>query len=170
MKPMIYWVKGPWKGKLAIVARPRGNEWLEDEIKGLVDHRIDVIVSLLTNEENDELGLTSEAEVARQQGTAFTSFPIPDYGVPESHRSVLDLVRHLELLLSQGKSIAIHCRQGIGRSSVMAACLPSTSTCNVDDCFKQIREARGANVPDTDEQFQWVRSFAEKASADLVGQ
>jgi hypothetical protein len=51
MKPIIYWIKGPWKGKLAIVARPRGNEWLEDEIKGLVDHRIDVIVSLLTNEE-----------------------------------------------------------------------------------------------------------------------
>lgn len=168
MKPIIYWIKGPWKGKLAIVARPRGNEWLEDEIKGLVDQRIDVIVSLLTKEESDELGLTSEAEVARQKGAAFTSFPIDDYGVPESQSSVFDLVGNLEMLLSQGKSIAIHCRQGIGRSSIIAACLLSTVICNVEDCFNQIRAARGTNVPDTDEQFQWVRAFAEKATADLV--
>ncbi len=28
----LYWVRGPWPGKLALAARPRGGEWLDDEI------------------------------------------------------------------------------------------------------------------------------------------
>ena len=29
----LYWISGPWAGKLAIAARPRGGDWLEDEIR-----------------------------------------------------------------------------------------------------------------------------------------
>ena len=28
----VYWLDGPWLGRLAIVARPRGDEWLTDEL------------------------------------------------------------------------------------------------------------------------------------------
>jgi hypothetical protein len=28
MNPKLYWVDGPWPGKLAISARPRGGGWL----------------------------------------------------------------------------------------------------------------------------------------------
>jgi protein-tyrosine phosphatase len=122
MKPTIYWIDGPWPGKMAIVARPRGNEWLEDEIEGIVQSDIDVIISLLTSAENLELGLSSEADVVQQKGAIFKSFPITDYGVPESLNSVHALVSDLEGLLEEGKSVAIHCRQGIG-SIILNRCV-----------------------------------------------
>ena len=27
----LYWIDGPWKGKLALSGRPRGGDWLKDE-------------------------------------------------------------------------------------------------------------------------------------------
>ena len=87
-----------------------------------------------------------------------------DYGVPESPNAVQAFVEELEGLLVDGKSVAIHCRQGIGRSSLIAACLLS-SHCDVDDSFKRISAARGTRVPDTEAQTQWVRSFAKERRA-----
>jgi hypothetical protein len=33
MRAEVYSIKGPWSGQLAILARPRGNDWLVDEVK-----------------------------------------------------------------------------------------------------------------------------------------
>ena len=33
MGTKLYWVDGPWLGKLALAARPRGGDWLCDELK-----------------------------------------------------------------------------------------------------------------------------------------
>jgi hypothetical protein len=32
MRAQLYWIEGPWAGHFAIVPRPRGGDWLEDEI------------------------------------------------------------------------------------------------------------------------------------------
>jgi len=82
----IYWIEGPWSGKLAIMARPRGGEWLIDEVDAWQKSGLDVIVSLLMNSENLELGLTQEPEVIGQQGLHFLSFPIADRSIPISFR------------------------------------------------------------------------------------
>jgi predicted protein tyrosine phosphatase len=37
--------------------------------------------------------------------------------------ATLDFVRKLECFLADGKNVAIHCRQGIGRSALIAACV-----------------------------------------------
>ena len=44
----LYWIDGPWPGKLAISARARGGDWLEDEMRGWRRNGIDTVVSLLT--------------------------------------------------------------------------------------------------------------------------
>src|SRR5262245_48657813 len=132
MKPNIYMLGGLWLGKLAIVGRPRGNEWLRDEIDELAKAGIDVVVSLLGHSESLELGLDQEAVIARRSGLRFINFPIPDYGVPASSQQVFDLVLTLDELLSRGQTVAIHCRQGIGRSSLIAACLLSLSNEDID--------------------------------------
>lgn len=51
------WVEGPWNGTFAIAARPRGGDWLEDEMKAWRRLGVTTIVSLLTPEEERELGL-----------------------------------------------------------------------------------------------------------------
>jgi len=61
----LYWIKGPWPGKLALAARPRGGDWLEDEIAAWRDAGINAIVSLLTAEEEQELDLGRKAQVSR---------------------------------------------------------------------------------------------------------
>ena len=166
IKPDIYRIDGPWPGKLAILARPRGADWLEDEIEGWKEAGVSVVVSLLTSGEEFELGLTSEAEIVNRTGLRYLSFPIADYSVPDSRLPIQQLAAELNDQLSRGASIGIHCRQGIGRSSLVAACVLVTSGESPKRAFEHIELARGRTVPDTAEQKQWVMSFARALASD----
>src|SRR5687767_13399583 len=115
MRTQIYWLDGPWPGKLAIIPRPRGGDWLEDEVKSWQAGNIDVVLSALTDEELDSLDLVQEAKLAQALGIEHISFPIPDRGLPSSIRAVEVVARQLDQELARGKNVAIHCRQGIGR-------------------------------------------------------
>lgn len=66
----------------------------------------------------------------------------------------------LEEYLADGKSIGLHCRQGIGRSALMAACLLAFSDISIEDAFQRVSAARGSHVPETAEQRRWVADFA----------
>jgi len=44
----LYWVGGPWPGKLALASRPRGGDWVEDEMADWRRAGIDTVLSLLT--------------------------------------------------------------------------------------------------------------------------
>ena len=164
IKPDVYWIEGPWPGKLAIIARPRGGDWLGDEVEGWKEAGLNVVVSLLTSGEQTELGLISEAEIVRRNGLTYISFPIPDYSVPGSKIPMQRLATELNHQLSRGACIGVHCRQGIGRSSVVAACVLVTSGESSKRAFELIELARRSPVPDTPEQKEWVMSFAR----DLV--
>jgi len=65
MKAQVYWIKGPWPRHLAILARPQGEDWLSDEIQSWRVSGIDIVVSLLTESENSQLGLADEARAIR---------------------------------------------------------------------------------------------------------
>jgi protein-tyrosine phosphatase len=65
--------------------------------------------------------LVSAEALCRQHGIEFISFPIPDRGVPASLRDATDLVRTVVNGIGDGKAVAVHCRAGIGRSSLIAA-------------------------------------------------
>jgi protein-tyrosine phosphatase len=162
MKPDVYWINGPWPGKLAILARPRGADWLEDEVTGWKDAGVNVVVSLLTSGEHSELGLNQEDEIVKRNGLTFVSFPIADYSVPTSKEVTRQLVDKLEGWLSRGRRVGIHCRQGIGRSSLVAACVLVSSGESSKLAFQHIETARGLSVPDTREQKEWVASFAQE--------
>jgi protein-tyrosine phosphatase len=159
MRPDIHWIETPAAQRLAIMARPRAGDWLDDEIVGWRREGVDVVVSLLEAEEIGELGLRREAELCRTQAIEFISFPIPDRGAPASLQETASLAQSLARQLSEGKAVAIHCRAGIGRSSLIAACVLACVGCESDAAFAMIGKARGVKVPDTDEQRQWVAAF-----------
>ena len=167
MRTTLYWIEGPWTGHIAISPRPRGADWLEDEVRAWRQAGIDVVVSLLTPEEVAELDLSKEEAWCQAHGIAFSSFPIADRGVPISRRGSVELVRKLEKALTTGKRIAVHCRQGIGRSSVMAACLLIVSGEEPETAIQHISAARGCPVPETAEQWEWVRALAAELLAPL---
>jgi protein-tyrosine phosphatase len=158
--PTIYSIEGPWKGQLAIVPRPRGEDWLEDEVQAWREGGLDVIVSLLTASEARELSLADEAALVQAKGLRFLQFPIPDYSVPSSFESTLAFVEKLDEGLARGENVAIHCRQGIGRSSLIAASVLVLRGTDPEAAFNQVATARGRPVPDTSEQREWVTNFA----------
>ncbi|MBC9879300.1 tyrosine protein phosphatase [Bradyrhizobium sp. INPA01-394B] len=100
---------------------------------------VDVVVSLLEQEEVSELGLKREAELCRSRGIDFISFPIPDRGLPESRREASKIAQSLAAGLRDGRSAAIHCRAGIGRSSVIAACVLICSGIEAEEALALIR-------------------------------
>jgi protein-tyrosine phosphatase len=140
--------------------RPRGGDWLEDEVHAWRQAGIEVVVSTLMQDEIDDLDLINEAALCRREGIEFVSLPILDRGVPESLPAMTELVRKLETSLAEGKNVAIHCRMGIGRSSLLAACLLVVAGVDPETAFERIRDARGCAVPDTIEQREWVARFA----------
>jgi hypothetical protein len=77
-----YLIKGPWPGELAIIPRPRGGDWLEDEVRSLRQDGFQIVVSMLTREEAEELDLTQEDAIVRDHGLQFLNYPVPDRGVP----------------------------------------------------------------------------------------
>ena len=91
MRTTFFPVVGAEPGRLAIVGRPRGGDWLEDEFRGLRDAGVDVL--------------------------------------------------------------------GIGRSALVAASLLRLRGVSSEDAWRQVAEARGAQVPDTHEQRAWVAAL-----------
>lgn len=156
MSESIFWINTDSIGKLAVAARPRGNDWLEDEITNLKQNGVDVIVSLLQEEEIQELGLDQEAVLCKSNEIKFISFPIPDYSVPQSVLRTKELGSELSEYLKQRKSVLIHCRQGIGRSSIIAAAVLVSLGLTMSDSLKRISEARKCPVPETAEQKSWL--------------
>lgn len=157
MKPKLFWIPGPWRGRLAVTGRPRGGDWIEDEITGLRKAGLDVVVSLLEKDEAEQFELGREGAVAESKGVRFVSFPIPDRGVPVSTREAVALFATIAAALEEGKNVAVHCRQGIGRSGLIAAGVLLTSGMGVDKAIEVVSAARGEAVPETSEQLQWIK-------------
>lgn len=164
----IYRIEGPWAGQLAIVPRPRGGDWLEDDVRSLKGAGFDLVVSLLTRNESRELGLDQEADLSREQGLGFREYPIRDLGIPDSTAAAQEFIGELHNALVAGKKVAIHCRQGIGRSGLIGSSLLVMSGIDPAQAFRLVSTARGLPVPETQEQSDWVmelsRGFAELVS------
>ncbi len=160
MRTEFYWIEGPWPGRLAVSSRPRGGDWLKDEVRSWQQAGLDVIVSLLTEDEITDLELAQEEELCQIHGLQFFAFPIVDRGVPSSRQAALDFARKLEAALAEGKNLVIHCRQGIGRSALIAASLLVLSGVEPETAFRRVSASRGVSVPETPEQRKWVIEFA----------
>ena len=168
MIPELFWIPGPWSGRLAIAARPRGGDWLDDEAGGWRRAGLDVMVSLLEQEEAAQLDLADEDRAAAAKGVRFVSFPIPDRGVPASTQRTVALLNDIVAALDDGKNVAIHCRQGIGRSGLIAAGALVTAGMGADKAIEAVSAARGQTVPETTAQHRWIHHLPSKRLAEAV--
>jgi protein-tyrosine phosphatase len=160
MRTELHWVDGPWPGKLAIGPRPRGGDWLADEVADWSRAGIGGVVSLLTSDEEESLDLKKEAATVDRQGMSFISFPIPDRQVPGSRAALASTLERINNDLSSGKSVLIHCRQGIGRTGLVAACLLVAKGWNPSAAVEHLSSARGVPIPETTEQRSWIDHYA----------
>jgi len=156
----LHWVDIAWPGKLALASRPRGGDWLEDELSAWRCEGVDVVVSLLTPAEEESLDLTKEATLAETRGLDFVSFPVNDREVPSSATALASMLEKINLELSSGKNVVIHCRQGIGRTGLVAASLLVTNGWDPSAAVGHLSSSRGVPIPETVEQRRWIDRYA----------
>ena len=155
----VFWIEGTPSGGLAIVLRPRGDDWLNDELLRYKRSGVETLVSLLEPNEAIWLGLRDEGHIAEQVGMCFLSYPILDVHVPPDMDSFRAFVAGLADRLRAGERIGVHCRGSIGRSTVTAACTLNHFGWNAKGALRAIQAARGCVVPDTAEQLRWILNY-----------
>lgn len=157
----LFPVAGFEAGKLSISLRPRGGDWLLEELRGLVRREWKILVTTLEPSELRELELDELAAACGDVGLEWIHFPISDRGLP-SVAAMRSLTRRICGHLTRGDGVAVHCRQGIGRSSLVVAATLVERGEAADAAWLAAESARGRPVPDTNEQREWLSTFAAR--------
>lgn len=150
-----FWIKLNAPGRLGTMPRPRGGGWLARDLSRLRDQGVTTLVSMLEQSEEAELELTQEAHACKELDIEFHCLPVIDRAVPSDESEFWDTAGRLLTTLNAGGAIAIHCRAGIGRSSLLAAAIIILLGYSADSAWTLISDARGIQIPDTGEQRSW---------------
>ena len=154
---------------LAIMPRPRGEDWLEGEIQHLSQLGLHTLVSLLEKEEIKELKLDQEEKLCINFGMNYMNYPIKDRGIPENYQECIKFLKELHTIFLNGHSICIHCRMGIGRSSIIAAALIlMDQKLKVPKILEIIKERRGLTIPDTKDQVEWLFEIQKHINSSIL--
>ena len=146
---------------LAIVLRPRGDDWLENDLQRIHMAGIQTIVSTIESAEARELGLAEEGRTVERLGMRFISYPLQDRSVPPRREDFTEFVLKLGRRLQSGEKFGVHCRGCIGRSTVVIASILIKLGWTAERALDEIEKARGCSVPDTEEQRDWIIDFGE---------
>ncbi|PRX92288.1 protein-tyrosine phosphatase family protein [Allonocardiopsis opalescens] len=161
MRPEVFEVAAP--GRLGWMARPRGGDWLDDEMAGLRGLGVDTLVCLLTRPEPAVLELEGEREAAHRAGLEPRWLPVVDRSVPAASalRAEADVPAER---VEAGRFVVTHCRLGIGRSAMLAAVLVRLGEAP-HAVWGRLERARGRPVPDTGEQYELVARLGRRGAA-----
>ena len=119
------------RGRIGVTLAPGRNDqghfalWQRDldaDLARLRDvYRTGMLVSLV---EDDELALIGIADLVERAQTLdeVLRFPFADGGVPSSLDATAALVERIVERARDGRNVVIHCRGGLGRSGLVAAC------------------------------------------------
>lgn len=161
-----------WSRQLFTLQLPQGSITMMPCPPGGTDHvefakflklkQIDVVVSLLQNEESIDLGLNSQPSDLDNQDIEYINFPIQDHNVPQFVVPFKSLVIQLEKLIKHDKNIAVHCYAGIGRTGILSASLMIHLGYDVDTSLIKLSQARKLRVPETLEQITWLHRYEKE--------
>jgi len=154
----VFWIADTG---LAIVLRPRGDDWLENDLQRIHMAGIQTIVSTIESSEARELGLAEEGRTVERLGMRFISYPLQDRSVPSRREDFTEFVLKLGRRLQSGEKIGVHCQGCIGRSTVVTASILIKLGWTAERALYEIEKARGCSVPDTEEQRDWIIDFGE---------
>lgn len=142
------------------------------------DYHTDTLVSLVEESELAELGIHNLEYECRNHNIELIRFPLRDVSVPPSLKSFARLIREIIKLLKQKKTVVIHCKGGLGRAGLTAACsivAGSNNKISGSDAIKIVRAARPGTV-ETMKQENFVSPFGKywqlyiEHTEDILGQ
>lgn len=161
MKPDLYKVSEIGKGTLFVMPKP-SSEWLTEDVAHYSTLGVSLVLSLMEISESHECGLQNEREMLSGVGIEFSNFEIKDRGLPNL-ADFRKLIRGLYIQVSEGASLAVHCRAGIGRSGVVASCLLIEDGADPQRAIDMVSAARRVSIPDTQEQFDFIMDYSDSA-------
>jgi protein-tyrosine phosphatase len=88
------------------------------------------------------------------------AFPIADAGVPSSVASAATLVQLLLDRVRSGGTVVVHCRGGLGRAGLVAACCLTAVGYDAERAIATVRGARKSAI-ETRGQERFIVEFAE---------
>jgi protein-tyrosine phosphatase len=86
-------------------------------------HRVQTLVTLLTDDELRDLSIANLAAALEVHGVESLRLPIRDGGVPTASQedAMMAMLHAIVRRLRDGRTVVVHCRAGQGRSGLLAA-------------------------------------------------
>lgn len=163
----VYWIRQFSKGRLAIMPAPQIGD-LGRAVISWKEDGLDIIVSLIERSELRDY-VEAEKKLCEEIGLEFFWFPIRDGSVPTAAEPFDALVSKLADEIAKGRAVAIHCRAGIGRSSLLAAAVMNHLHIDAESALEMVAEARKVEVPQTEKQRQWILGYRSGQRLRLKG-
>lgn len=167
--PNCYWVV---PGLLLAGEHPGGAtpEETQERLQRLLDAGIECFVDLTMPDEMPpyDVALPIAAEYIRK--------PIRDHNVPARREHMIDIQACLDHAMRSGQCTYVHCRAGIGRTGMVIGCFlverglsGADALDELNRAWQQCRRAQDwPEVPETDEQSEYVREWTPQVAALLT--
>ncbi|MFC3835094.1 MULTISPECIES: cyclin-dependent kinase inhibitor 3 family protein [Deinococcus] len=175
----VDWIAtGLWPGRLGLTFAPgkKGlsvyqpgvthDRDLRADLETLARDGTQVIAPLIEDFEFDLLGMDGYHDEAEARHLTVVPCPIPDGGVPRDPHAFSTYVDDLMTLLLDGQSVVVHCRGGLGRAGLTAACVLVQAGMTPEDAIRLVRHTRSPHAIETRTQEQFVHDFAHHDPAD----
>ncbi|WP_221090666.1 cyclin-dependent kinase inhibitor 3 family protein [Deinococcus aquaedulcis] len=133
---------------------------LAADMQTLAREGTQVIAPLLEDFEFDLLGLEGYHDAAGAHALAVAPYPIPDQGVPRDTAAFAAYLDELMTHLLDGRRVVVHCRGGLGRAGLTAACLLVQAGLDPQAAIALVRAARSPHAIETAEQEAFIHDFA----------
>lgn len=148
-----------------------GGHWNRDlaqDLGRLKEHyRIDTLISLVEDAELRLLGIEDLPSACKSEAIELVRFTIKDLSTPTPDAGFTRFIADIGDSLNEGRTVAVHCRAGLGRTGLLAACtIVAVSGGNIDGkrAVEMVRCARSGTV-ETVEQEKFVIDFADRRRA-----
>jgi protein-tyrosine phosphatase len=145
-----------------------GAPWDRDlnaDLERLVStYRTDLLVSLLEPHEYGLLKIPDLLDRARERGMRVRHLPIRDVNVPGSEKrgEFEGLVDEIVDELEAGKTVVAHCRGGLGRAGMTAACVLVRCGVGPDEAITTVRCFRKGAIERLAQE-RYIRKFVSQA-------
>ena len=162
-----------WPGQLGLTFAPgkKGesllqpgvthNRSVEADMQELARQGATVVAPLIEDFEFEMLGMAGYHDFAGQSGISVSACPIVDGQVPSDRARFGELIDELTDALLDGQNVVVHCRGGLGRAGLTAACLLVQAGMQPDDAIALVRKTRRGAIENA-RQEQFIREFAEQ--------
>lgn len=95
-----------------------------------------------------------------ENAIAVHRFPIPDFHVPVDAPAYRVFVDELASHLGRGEKVLVHCKGGLGRAGLTAACLLTLDGRAADQAIREVRAVRPGAIENRDQE-RFAAAFAE---------